>query len=72
MNDADLLNYKDFTLKSTLQGIGRAKSDTPRQAKPLLPSMLLKMFTFLSMSTGHTTWYAAVLCTFRALLRKTR
>ena len=62
--------YSEFELASTLRGIRRARAAPPRQAVPLLPGALLKMLSLLTNSPGHTAWRAAVLCSFRALLRK--
>ena len=62
--------YDDYRVSSTLKGIRRDKGDAPRQAPPLLPSMLIKIFAGLTENAGHVSWRAAVLCSFRALLRK--
>ena len=64
------ISYGDYIVQATLKGICRQKGDTPRQAPPLLPVMLLCMFAFLTLNTGHVAWRAAMLCSFRALLRK--
>ena len=62
--------YSDYELASTLRGIRRSRGAAPKQAVPLLPGALLRMFSFLTSSPGHTAWRAALLCSFRALLRK--
>lgn len=71
-NDSQPIDYKDFVIQTTLKGIKRIKGDSPHQAAPILPSMLRAMFTWLKDTTGHTAWRAAVLCSFRALLRKSQ
>ena len=64
--------YDDFIIKATLRGIRRVKGDAPRQAHPLLPGMLLKIFRVMTGRPGHVAWRAAVLCSFRGLLRKSQ
>ena len=66
------INYNDYIVKSTLKGIRRQKGDIVRQASPLLPSMLLCIFALLTLNPGHVAWRAAMLCSFRALLRKSQ
>ena len=66
------IEYKDFVVGATLKGIRRVKGDAPRQAPPLLPWHLLRIFEGLTLSVGHVAWRAAVLCSFRALLRKSQ
>lgn len=68
----DPIDYKSYHLSSTLKGIRRSLGDVKRQALPILPSMLLKMFDHITMSKGHISWRAAVLCSFRGLLRKSQ
>ena len=64
------IDYTQFDLATTLKGIKREKGVPPRQATPLLPDMLRRIFSLLSPTLGHTAWRAAVLCSFRGLLRK--
>ena len=64
------IDYKNFEMASTLKGIRRELGCHPKQATPLLPNMLRQIFAGLTPSEGHTAWRAAVLCSFRALLRK--
>lgn len=64
------ISYVDYEIASTLRGIRRDRATAPKQALPLLPGMLIRMFSSLSSNPGHTAWRAAVLCSFRALLRK--
>ena len=44
----------------------------PKQASPLLPHMLSRIFEELTLNPGHTAWRAAVLLSFRALLLKSQ
>ena len=69
-NGATPIAYLDYEVASTLRGIRRDLGSAPKRASPLLPDMLVRMFAFLSSNLGHTAWRAAVLCSFRALLRK--
>ena len=69
-NEAPTIRYTDFIVASTLKGIRRDRGCPPKQATPLLPGMLMNMFAFLSTNPGHNAWRAAVLCSFRGLLRK--
>ena len=64
------IDFDNYILSSTLRGIRRVKGDTPKRALPLLPNLLLKIFAFLLDTAGHVAWRAAVLCSFRGLLRK--
>ena len=61
-HDLPTIDYDNFVLSATLKGIRRVKGDNVKQAFPLLPHQLLKMFAFLRNSAGHTAWRAAVLC----------
>ena len=69
-NGSPAIDYTNFEVASTLKGIKRERGVAPRQALPILPSMLIRMFSHLSNNPGHNAWRAAVLCSFRALLRK--
>lgn len=69
-NSQPSIKYDEYVIAATLKGIRREKGDEPRRAAPLLPSMLIKIFAGLTHNTGHVSWRAAVLCSFRALLRK--
>lgn len=64
------IEYGDFVIAATLKGIRREKGDAPRRAPPILPYMLLRIFAGLTGNAGHTAWRAAMLCSFRGLLRK--
>ena len=72
LHDEPSIDYKTFVLTATSKGIRRAKGDAPRQARPLLPDMLRKIFSLLTNNPGHVSWHAAVLCSFRELLRKSQ
>ena len=64
------IDYGDYFVAATLKGIRRVKGDAPKRAPPLLPNMLLRIFQGLTNNEGHVAWRAAILCSFRALLRK--
>ena len=64
------LNYAAFELKSCLQGIKLSLGTGVRQAEPLLPALLTKLFVNMFDTLGHTSVRAAMLLSFRALLRK--
>ena len=67
---APAIDYKNHRTKKCLAGIRRSLGDVRRQAPPLLPAHLLRMFRGLSGSRGHVAVRAAMLLSFRALLRK--
>lgn len=69
-NGSPPITYTDYEISSTLRGIRRERSFAPRQALPLLPAMLRRMLSFITSNPGHVAWRAALLCSFRALLRK--
>ena len=69
-NGAPPIDYSAFIINTTLKGIRRRLGDAPRQAVPILPGMLRAIFKGLTNSIGHVAWRAAVLCSFRGLLRK--
>ena len=69
-NGERAINYESYVLATTMKGIRRVKGDAPRRARSILPSMLKRMFGCLGNSPGHNAWRAAVLLSFRALLRK--
>ena len=64
------IDYKDHMVRKCMAGIRRVKGDVVKQAFPLLPTNLVLMFSFLSPTMGHTSVRAAMLLSFRALLRK--
>lgn len=65
-----LIDYDSYPLKSCLRGVLRSLGGSVREAAPLLPRHLLRIFSFLHDSPGHAAFRAAVLLSFRALLRK--
>ena len=69
-HNSPFLDYKDYILSSTLKGICHVKGDVLKQALPMLPCMLLSVFSLLTLNPGHLSWWAAMLCCFRGLLRK--
>lgn len=71
-NGADVISYDNYFVEATLKGIRRAKGDAPHRAPPILPHMLIRVFNELTANQGHIAWRAAVLCCFRALLRKSQ
>lgn len=64
------INYESHKIKKCMAGIRRLKGDATKQAAPLLPPGLLRLFGMLQQTRGHTAVRAAMLLSFRALLRK--
>lgn len=64
------IDYGNFNIRRCLAGARRSLGDSPRQAAPLLPGQLAAMLAHLSDSPGHTAFKAAILTSFRGLLRK--
>lgn len=64
------INYENYSIKKIMMGIRRVKGDLKKQAAPLLPENLLRLFSKLTKSYAHTAVRAAMLVCFRALLRK--
>ena len=64
------IDYDNHYIKKCMGGIRRIKGEEVKQAAPLLPLELLKLFTALQPSIGHTAVRAAMLLSFRGLLRK--
>ena len=64
------IDYKDYNIHKAIDGCKRDLGAFVRQAKPLLPKNLLSMFNHLGRSSTHTAFRAAVLVSFRGLLRK--
>lgn len=64
------IDYKAHRLVKLMRGIRRTLGDAKHQSPPLLPSHLKKMLATTNNSPGHRAIYAAILCSFRALLRK--
>ena len=64
------VDYECHAVRKCLRGIRRVKGDGVRQAEPLLPGMLKRMFATMQATAGHVAVRAAMLVSFRALLRK--
>ena len=64
------IDYGNHYIKKCLGGIRRIKGNEVKQAAPLLPLELLRLFSVFRPSVGHTAVRAAMLLSFRALLRK--
>ena len=66
------INYLNHgvKIKKCMVGIPRVKRSVVKQAAPLLPLDLLNLFCVMYDTTGHVAVTAAMLLSFRALLRK--
>ena len=64
------IDYKNHGIKKCMAGIRRVKGNEVKQATPLLPGDLIRLFAELGRSRGCTAVRAAMLLSFRALLRK--
>ena len=64
------VQYNHHLVAAAFKGARRRLGDNPRQAAPLLPIHLLKLGSHLRDSPGHVAFRAALLLSFRALLRK--
>ena len=64
------IDYTNHWVHKGMAGIRRSLGDAPRQAPPLLPPQLLKLFVLMLLTPGHVALRAAILLSFRALLRK--
>ena len=64
------VDYNDYRVYSALRGARRTLGDNPKQAVPILPHHLIKLGKHLSPNQGHLAFRAALLLSFRALLRK--
>ena len=62
--------HSRFALKSVLKGTRRELSDATKQAMPVLPEMLITMFSFHTLNLSHIAWRDAILCSLKGLLRK--
>ena len=67
---ASPIPYGDHGIKKCMAGIRRVLGDSTKQAPPLLPAQLLRLFTYMYLTGGHIALRAAMLLSFRALLRK--
>lgn len=64
------IDYSNVLIHRAINGAKRILGTASVQAIPLLPRHLLSMFAHLQDSLGHTAFWAALLCGFRALFRK--
>ena len=64
------IDYTNYEFKSCMSGIRLTLGVGSRQAEPLLPANLLAMFLNMFDTLGHTAVRAAMLLSFRGLLRK--
>ena len=64
------IDYTSHKIKKCLTGIRRIKGDVARQAARLLLAGLLCLFVMLQPMLGHMAVHAAMLLSFRGLLRK--
>ena len=64
------IDYSDHGIKKCMAGIRRIKGDGIRQSLPILPQTLGRLFGLMQPSVAHTSVRAAMLLSFRALLRK--
>ena len=64
------IDYDDYDVQCCIKGVRRVLGDATKQAAPLLPSQISAMLAMLTESPGHVCFRAALLTSFRALLRK--
>ena len=64
------IDYTNHRVKKCLKGIRRILGDATKQAAPLLPKHLRRIFCAMCNTKGHVALRAAILLSFRALLRK--
>ena len=64
------IDYANHEIKKCLAGIRRLKGNAVKQASPLLPLELKKIFAVMFDTRGHVAVRAAMLVSFRGLLRK--
>ena len=64
------VNYTDYNIQRCLKGTRRLLGDRRKQATALLPKELLLITSYLKDTVGHTGFRAALLTSFRGLLRK--
>ena len=64
------VDYDNFQVKRALSGASRVLGEATKQAAPLLPAQLKLMLGVLSEAPVHVLFRAAILTSFRALLRK--
>lgn len=64
------IDYSDYQIKTCLKGTLRRLGGEAKIASPILPNELVRIFSTLHDSPGHTAFRAGMLLCFRALLRK--
>ena len=64
------IDYNDYNVYRCTQGAKRILGDKAEQAEPLLPGQIADIFDILTESPGHVCFRAALLTSFRGLLRK--
>ena len=64
------IDYSNHRVKKCMAGIRRILGDMPKQAAPLLPKHLREIFGLMVNTRGNVALRAAILVSFRALLRK--
>ena len=69
-NSQKPIDYEDYNVKCCVKGTRRTLGDASKQAAPLLPAMLSCMMGHLYDTVGHVCFRAAILTSFRGLLRK--
>ena len=55
-HNSPVLDYNNYILSSTLKGIRRVKGDVMKQALPILPCMLLSVFSLLILNPALLSW----------------
>ena len=64
------VDYGNHQVYSAFRGARRSLGDNQKQAVPLLPHHLIRLGNHLTLNPGHVAFRAALLLSFRALLRK--
>ena len=64
------IDYNNYKVYAAMRGARRMLGDQPKQAAPILPHHILGICAHLTGNPGHVTFRAAMLLSFRALLRK--
>ena len=63
------VDYQDVGISRALAGASNSLGEEVRRAAPILPTNMLKMFSFFTEQPVHNALRAAILTAFRALLR---
>ena len=64
------VDYKDYKVYAAFRGARRMLGDKAKKAAPILPQHVIAITEQLTGNPGHVTFRAALLLSFRALLRK--